>query len=149
MIATNPAPVKRVVYVSVLLNGTTKRRLSLEIEPAHRAAPLQRPTPVLIPSRPDIITPDDNDDPAQIIPITPDDLDAIPLPNDDDGQPVDLGELIKRPWITDEDITRALDAELWTCEDDDGMDAEEDYWATVRLDDQRDEYGWPSRSDLH
>lgn len=146
-----PSSKKRVVYVAVFLDGVTKRRISLEIEPAHRASGLQRPAAVLIPSRPDIeiTTPDDNDDPAQIIPVTLDDLDAIPLPSDLDGQPVDLGELIKRPWITDEDIARALDAELWTCEDDDGMDAEEDYWATVALDDQRDSYGWPSRSDLH
>lgn len=160
MIATNPSPVKpraakRVVYVTALINGTTKRRISLEIEPAHRAAsrPLQRPSAVLIPSRPDIeiIPLDDNDDPADVIPaadVTLDDLDAIPLPNDNDGQPVDLGELVKRPWINDEDIARALDAEWWTCEDDDGMDAEEDYWATVRMDEDRD-YGWPERCDLH
>lgn len=159
MFATNPIPVKtppkkRVVYVSAYLNGVTKRRMSLEIEPAHRAARNGLQRPAVIPSRPDIeiIRPDDNDDPAQIIPandVTLDDLDAIPLPNDNDGQPVDLGTLIKRPWIDDGDIARALDAEWWTCEDDDGMDAEEDYWATVRLDDQRDEYGWPSRCDLH
>lgn len=158
MIATNPSPVKpspkkRVVYVSVLLNGTTKRRLSLEIEPAHRASrPLHR-VELVIPSRPDIeiIPLNDNDDPADVIPasdVTLDDLDAIPLPNDADGQPVDLGELIKRPWIDDADIARALDAEWWTCEDDDGMDAEEDYWATVRMDEDRD-YGFPSRCDLH
>lgn len=157
MIATNPSPVKphaakRVVYVSVLLNGTTKRRISLEIEPAHRAAsrPLQRPSAVLIPSRPDIeiIPLDDNDDPAEILPITPDDLDAIPLPNDNDAPAPDLGELIRRPWIDDADIARALDAEGWTCEDDDGHLDEEDYWATVRMDEDRD-YGWPERCDLH